>query len=74
MEAGWERDHVRQMVAVMLSTFVTLWLLLLLPFDEPWNWLMVCLVLALTAASLRMLAQLVRRRREEYWHEREKEN
>ncbi|KAD3633185.1 hypothetical protein GD627_10195 [Arthrobacter yangruifuii] len=72
MKAGWERDHVRQMVAVMLSTFVALWLLLLLPFDEPWNWLMVCLFLALTAASLRMLAQLVRRRRQEYWHEREK--
>lgn len=74
MEAGWERDHVRRLVAVILSTFVAVWLVFLLPFDEPWNWLMVGLVLALTVASTRLAAQLLRRRRQEYRHEQEKEN
>ena len=55
------QKHARRTVAVILSTFVAVWLVFLLPFHEPWNWLMAGTALVLTAASVRMLASFTSR-------------
>lgn len=65
VDPTWSQKHAGRTVAVMLSTFVAVWLVLLLPFNEPWNWLMVGLILALIAASLEMLARFTLRQGDE---------
>ncbi|MCC9205100.1 hypothetical protein [Arthrobacter sp. zg-Y769] len=70
----WSQKHAKRMVVVILSAGVSLWLLLLLPFDEPWNWLLVGLFLVLGAAFIGLLASFFLQQRDDYWHEQERDS
>lgn len=70
-EPVWSQQSTRQIVALMLATCISFWLVILLPFDEPWNWLMAGLSVMLAAAFVtQLVARVVLRQRDDYWHER----
>ncbi|MCC3271809.1 hypothetical protein MUK71_07115 [Arthrobacter zhangbolii] len=66
-EPAWSQKRAKRMVALLLSACVSFWLVILLPFDEPWNWLMAGLSLALAGAFVTLLARLALRQRDDYW-------
>ncbi|MCQ2001159.1 hypothetical protein [Arthrobacter zhaoxinii] len=72
-DPAWSQTRTKRMVLFMLSACVSLWLVLLLPFDEPWNWLLIGLFLVLGAAFIKLLASFVLQQRESYRQEREEE-
>lgn len=58
------------LAATMAGSLVLLWANNLLPFEEPWSWVLLGGVLTLTAAAIALLARLVREQRDDYWRER----
>ena len=67
---AWSQKRTKQMVVLLLSTCISFWLVILLPFDEPWNWLMAGLSAGLATAFITLLvAQKVLGQREDYWGE-----
>lgn len=73
-DAAWSQKRAKRMVVLMLSACVFGWLYILLPFDEPWSWMLLGIEIALGIVFISLLVGLVRARREDYWREREKDN
>ncbi|MDM7988989.1 hypothetical protein [Arthrobacter sp. zg-Y877] len=73
LEPAWSQNRAKRMVVLMLSASVSLWLVLLLPFDEPWNWLLVGLFLALAAAFIRLAALFVLQQRNDSWRDHKRD-
>ncbi len=70
-EPVWSLKSTRQIVALLLTTCISFWLVILLPFDEPWNWLMAGLSVVLAAAFItQLVGHLVLSQRNDYWRER----
>ena len=53
-QAGSQK-RTKQMVVLLLSTCISFRLVILLPFDEPWNWLMAGLSAGLATAFITLL-------------------
>lgn len=51
----WSQKRTKLMVVLMLTTCISFWLVILLPFDEPWNWLMAGLSAGLATAFIALL-------------------
>lgn len=58
------------MAAAMLGASAVLLLHALLPYTEPWNWLLLGFGIALTITSIALLTRFVLRQRDDYWRER----
>lgn len=67
---AWSRKRTKQMVVLMLTTCISFWLVILLPFDEPWNWLMAGVSVGLATAFITLLvARQVLGQCGDYWRE-----
>lgn len=69
-ESGNGKRTKIMLATVMTISLILVWVNNLVPFVEPWSWVLLGGVLIMLVATIALLARLVLQQRDDYWRER----